>query len=332
MLSLSRRLVVTSLARRIVHANATTTTTTTTPRYNVSSLASASARHLPPLAPTIPTPSPRHFPSSSSSNKTTRRTFSTFGDGAGKTPRSPHEVYDYLKRKGRIHEDAFQEEVVNDMDAAHAALLSYAAKPPSPPPSSTSSAASAASASWPKRDRFHFGSTDLGIGHSSAAVEEAGAAVKSRLGGLFSSLFSKKGSSTSSTSSASPPSSSSSSSSLQSFPQPRGFYLFGAPGCGKTFLMDLAYRCAPAALGKRRVHFNSFMLDVHRRIHAWRKEKRVEAEATSSQTFQTETERAGAAGGGGGDPIPPLADALAKESRYLCFDEFQVGCSFVVIV
>ena len=53
---------------------------------------------------------------------------------------------------------------------------------------------------------------------------------------------------------------------------------------------------------KRRVHFNGFMLDVHKRIHQWRKE-----DAT-----------------GRGDPIAPLAAALSYEATLLCFDEFQV--------
>ncbi len=80
----------------------------------------------------------------------------------------------------------------------------------------------------------------------------------------------------------------------------KGFYLWGAPGCGKTMLMDLLFKCAPQG-AKKRTHFNSFMLDVHARIFKWRNENK-----------------------GGGDPIPPLADALARESVFLCFDEFQV--------
>jgi cell division protein ZapE len=71
-------------------------------------------------------------------------------------------------------------------------------------------------------------------------------------------------------------------------------------------VMDLFFDTAPVAL-KRRVHFHAFMLDVHERIHAWRK--------------------AGHTGGAGNgaDPIPPVADALAGEAWLLCFDEFQVN-------
>lgn len=45
---------------------------------------------------------------------------------------------------------------------------------------------------------------------------------------------------------------------------PKGLYLWGSVGCGKTMLMDLFYEnCEIPNQHKRRVHFHSFMLDVH---------------------------------------------------------------------
>src|ERR1700761_1369537 len=82
-------------------------------------------------------------------------------------------------------------------------------------------------------------------------------------------------------------------------PPPKGLYIWGDVGRGKTLLMDLFFAEAPVAR-KRRVHFNRFMVDVHARIHV-------------------ERQRADA-----GDPIPVVAHALAEDARLLCFDEFQV--------
>jgi cell division protein ZapE len=80
---------------------------------------------------------------------------------------------------------------------------------------------------------------------------------------------------------------------------PRGLYLWGAVGRGKTMLMDMFFAALPLEQ-KRRAHFNSFMVDVHARIHAIRGQ------------------------GGTADPIAAVAHALAQDARLLCFDEFQV--------
>jgi cell division protein ZapE len=84
----------------------------------------------------------------------------------------------------------------------------------------------------------------------------------------------------------------------RSEPATQGLYIFGGVGTGKSMLMDLFFAAAPVAK-KRRVHFNAFMLEVHESLHLWRRQA-------------------------SGDPIPPLARAIAEETRLLCFDEFQV--------
>lgn len=104
-------------------------------------------------------------------------------------------------------------------------------------------------------------------------------------------------------------------------PPPRGIYIHGPVGVGKSFLMDLFYasvnvpdddaRCTTrvnnysdshkhAKITKRRVHFHEFMLDVHHRIFVY-KQKHPK-----------------------GDAIPIIAQQLAQEAQLLCFDEFQV--------
>jgi cell division protein ZapE len=87
-------------------------------------------------------------------------------------------------------------------------------------------------------------------------------------------------------------------------PLPKGLYLWGGVGRGKTMLMDLFF--ASLTIGsKRRTHFHPYMAEVHQRIHAWRQKlKRGEVE--------------------GDDPIRPVAAVLAEEARVLCFDEFAV--------
>jgi len=90
----------------------------------------------------------------------------------------------------------------------------------------------------------------------------------------------------------------------KSTPPPRGIYIHGAVGRGKTLLMDLFFEAAPVVL-KRRVHFHAFLADVHMRIHVWRQKRRL------GEVI-------------GDDPIAPVASALAEEAWLLCFDEFSV--------
>ena len=81
-------------------------------------------------------------------------------------------------------------------------------------------------------------------------------------------------------------------------PEPRGLYIHGGVGRGKTMLMDLFYSAVHISK-KRRVHFHAFMADVHDRIGEARK------------TLD-------------GDPIPVVAARLAAETHLLCFDELFV--------
>ena len=86
---------------------------------------------------------------------------------------------------------------------------------------------------------------------------------------------------------------------------PRGLYLWGSVGRGKTMLMDLMVDYAPIEK-KIRLHFQSFMADVHRRIHDIRERmKRGEMKEA--------------------DPITPVAQSIAQEISLLCLDEFSVS-------
>ena len=81
---------------------------------------------------------------------------------------------------------------------------------------------------------------------------------------------------------------------------PRGLYIFGAVGRGKSMLMDMFFEGAQVKR-KRRVHFHAFMQETHARIHAFRQSARHD-----------------------GDPMPAVAKEIAAQVQLLCFDEFQV--------
>jgi cell division protein ZapE len=85
---------------------------------------------------------------------------------------------------------------------------------------------------------------------------------------------------------------------------PRGLYVHGEVGRGKTMLMDLFFGANPVA-HKRRAHFHEFMAEVHERIYNYRQEV-ARGELAN------------------GDVIALTANAIFEEAWLLCFDEFHV--------
>lgn len=84
-------------------------------------------------------------------------------------------------------------------------------------------------------------------------------------------------------------------------PPPRGVYMWGGVGRGKSMLMDLFVQTLDMP-GKRRIHFHAFMIEVHALLRDERKKEQ-------------------------GDPIPPVAAAIARNTRCLAFDEMVVNNS-----
>lgn len=78
---------------------------------------------------------------------------------------------------------------------------------------------------------------------------------------------------------------------------PRGVYLWGGVGRGKSFLMDAFYATVPV-VRKTRLHFHEFMRGVHRELE----------EVKGMQ-----------------DPLDEVAKRVAKRYRLICFDEFHVS-------
>jgi cell division protein ZapE len=77
---------------------------------------------------------------------------------------------------------------------------------------------------------------------------------------------------------------------------PKGLYIWGGVGRGKTFFMDGFYHCLPFRR-KRRIHFHNFMAEVHHEMKLLAHEH---------------------------DPLMALADSIGRSTRLLCLDEFHV--------
>ncbi len=80
-------------------------------------------------------------------------------------------------------------------------------------------------------------------------------------------------------------------------PIPRGIFLWGGVGRGKSLLMDFFFEALPYKR-KRRVHFHAFMREVHESIRGLKDEP---------------------------DPLVKIAARIERETRFLCFDEFHVS-------
>lgn len=78
---------------------------------------------------------------------------------------------------------------------------------------------------------------------------------------------------------------------------PRGVYMWGGVGRGKSFLMDSFYSVVPV-VRKTRLHFHEFMRGVHRQLDELK---------------------------GVADPLDEVAKRIARKYRLICFDEFHVS-------
>lgn len=82
---------------------------------------------------------------------------------------------------------------------------------------------------------------------------------------------------------------------------PKGLYMYGDVGSGKTMLMDMFFDTIPShILSKTRIHFHTFMQDVHKSLHLSRMEHGLDF-----------------------DGLPFVAADIAEKGSVLCFDEFQ---------
>ena len=80
-------------------------------------------------------------------------------------------------------------------------------------------------------------------------------------------------------------------------PIPKGVYMYGGVGRGKSFLMDCFFQAVPLTR-KTRLHFHEFMREVHRELQELK---------------------------GTVDPLDELGRRIARRYRLICFDEFHVA-------
>lgn len=78
---------------------------------------------------------------------------------------------------------------------------------------------------------------------------------------------------------------------------PRGVYLYGSVGSGKSFLMDCFFQAAPLQR-KLRLHFHEFMREVHRELAGLQ---------------------------GSVNPLDALGERIARRHKLICFDEFHIA-------
>lgn len=86
---------------------------------------------------------------------------------------------------------------------------------------------------------------------------------------------------------------------------PKGIYMWGSVGRGKSMLMEIFYNHTRAE-ERKHIHFHAFMQEVHRRVHSYRK-------AQDAGKIVAEK-----------DPLTALAKVIVGQAWLLCFDEFHV--------
>ena len=189
----------------------------------------------------------------------------------------PLEVFAAAVRAGKLREDPRQAAALKLLDALHVQLAEYVPPPPPPPPHSPNA---------------------TGAANGSKAAEQG---LWSSLGSSLSDMFGRGASGGGGGGSGAASVTAREEAELDAVSAPRGLYMYGGVGCGKSLLMDTFFECSTVAEErKQRLHFHEFMQGLHQKMHRLQQE-------------QPEL----------GDPLPSIAHEISSSTTLLCFDEFQ---------
>lgn len=202
----------------------------------------------------------------------------------------PRDAYRAMVESGQLQSDENQERALVHLQALYDELTTWQPRPPPKPPPPPKEKV------W-RGPQFDAYGQPIGGGTMYTGVDNKESGGGGGMWSTFSSFFGGGGGGGGDATSAS------AEPSLNDLDDvPRGVYMHGGVGCGKSLLMDTFFDCAPLDPSrKRRIHFHEFMLEVHRRMHDLR---------------QASPEI--------GDPVPYIAYDISTATNLICFDEFQV--------
>ena len=204
----------------------------------------------------------------------------------------PLEVFAAAVRSGKLREDPNQVAALLHLDALHVQLAEYVPPPPPPPPHRPNASGQSTGG----------GAAFTGAANGTKAAEQG---LWSSLSSSMSDMFGSGGGGGAAGGGGGESAASVTAredAELAAVSVPRGLYMYGGVGCGKSLLMDTFFDCSTVPEDrKRRVHFHEFMQELHQKMHRLQQEQPEH-----------------------GDPLPYIAHDISSSTQLLCFDEFQV--------
>ena len=204
----------------------------------------------------------------------------------------PLDVFRAAVQSGKLNEDPCQVAALEQLNRLHLELEVYEPPPPPPPPPPPEKK------QWKGAQMDEYGEP-IGGGalYTGVANDKGDDGLFASISSTFGSMFGGGGDDKKRRGGGS-----ADEADLSLVKAPRGLYMYGGVGCGKSLLMDTFFDCSTIpAERKRRIHFHEFMQEMHKRMHVFEREHPEY-----------------------GDPLPWIAHDISTTTSLLCFDEFQV--------